>query len=60
MAGVNLSGQLRSPADSIPRGSFIAIGVSTVLYVLFTLVAGATIERDSLLTRFLVRCWLCC
>jgi amino acid transporter len=54
MSGANLSGQLRDTAKSIPRGSLLAIGVATLLYIALTLVAGATIRRESLLSRFLV------
>ncbi|MDE0019888.1 MAG: amino acid permease [Candidatus Poribacteria bacterium] len=42
MAGANMSGDLRDPGRSIPRGTLLAIGVTTVVYVsLVVMMAGA-------------------
>ena len=35
MAGVNLSGDLRNPSQSIPKGTFYAVGTGYVIYMVF-------------------------
>ncbi|XP_035659360.1 solute carrier family 12 member 8-like [Branchiostoma floridae] len=54
MAGVNMSGDLKTPNRSIPIGSLTAIGVSTILYVLFVLLLGAVCTRDGLQDDFMI------
>ena len=49
MAGVNMSGDLREPSRSIPRGAFAAIGVSALIYVAITVFFAASTPRDILL-----------
>jgi amino acid transporter len=40
--GVNMSGDLKDPARSLPSGTFLAVGISTVVYVgAIVLMAGA-------------------
>lgn len=56
MAGVNLSGDLANPEDSIPKGTFAAVGAGYVIYmalpVLLALRAGAeTLIEDPLVMR---------
>ena len=41
--GVSMSGDLRDPARSLPRGTFVAVGLSTIVYLGVVLAyAGAT------------------
>ncbi|KAI8506134.1 hypothetical protein Bbelb_164870 [Branchiostoma belcheri] len=54
MAGVNMSGDLKTPNRSIPIGSLSAIGVSTVLYILFVLLLGAVCTRAGLQDDFMI------
>ncbi len=54
MAGVNMSGDLRDPAKSIPRGTLAAIAVTAVVYLSMAAMFGAATSREALLTRPLV------
>ncbi|KAK8407407.1 hypothetical protein O3P69_002143 [Scylla paramamosain] len=54
MAGINMSGDLRHPARDIPVGTLSALGLSTVLYLMFAVVLGATVERKVLLTDYMI------
>ena len=49
MAGVNMSGDLKDPARSIPRGTLAAIGVGLTLYGLQILICGGAFSRDQLI-----------
>ncbi|MEX2607310.1 MAG: amino acid permease, partial [Kiritimatiellia bacterium] len=49
MAGANMSGDLKDPAVSIPRGTLWAIGVTGVVYIGLVLVLGGTAPRSDLL-----------
>lgn len=51
LAGVNMSGDLKDPARSIPLGTFLAIGVSAVIYLLVLVLCGAAFPRDELISR---------
>eukprot|EP00943_MAST-04B_sp_MAST-4B-sp1_P005173 g5173.t1 len=54
MAGANISGLLRDPAENIVTGTFSAIGLSTVVYALMAFFCGATISRTTLLNDYYV------
>ena len=49
MAGVNMSGDLKEPSRSIPRGTFAAIGVSAALYAGIACLLAASVPRAELL-----------
>ena len=51
MAGINMSGDLKDPAKSIPRGTLAAIGVAFVVYLLQILVSGGAFSRTTLIER---------
>jgi len=51
LAGVNMSGDLRDPARSIPRGTLLAIGVAAVVYFGIALLCGGAFAREDLIAR---------
>ncbi len=54
MAGLNMSGELRDPRHSIPRGSLAAVGVSLVIYVAVAVWLAYAATTDELLDDFFV------
>lgn len=46
--GVSMSGDLKNPADSLPRGTFAAIGVSTLVYAAAMFALAASIPSTEL------------
>jgi len=48
MAGVNMSGDLKSPRRSIPRGTLAAILVTAVVYLVMGVLLGASASRETL------------
>ncbi|KAH8331891.1 hypothetical protein KR067_001898 [Drosophila pandora] len=54
LSGINMSGDLRAPSTDIPNGTLAAFGTSTFLYLVFVLFLGATCQRDTLRTNFMI------
>ncbi len=49
MAGVNMSGDLKDPSKSIPRGTFYAIGVGYLIYMALPLILASRADALSLI-----------
>ncbi len=49
MAGVNMSGDLKDPQKSIPRGSLLAILIATIVYGAQMLLSGGAFSRELLI-----------
>ncbi|XP_048484442.1 bumetanide-sensitive sodium-(potassium)-chloride cotransporter [Plutella xylostella] len=47
LAGANISGDLKDPQKSIPKGTLLAILLTTISYIVIALVAGWTVLRDA-------------
>ncbi|KAL5275699.1 SLC12A1 family protein [Megaselia abdita] len=47
LAGANISGDLKDPQKSIPKGTILAIVITTGTYLVMVLMAGATVARDA-------------
>lgn len=54
MAGVNMSGDLKTPRKSIPLGTLSAIFLTFILYLLFVLLLGSTCLRSALQEDFMI------
>ena len=54
MAGANMSGDLKDPARSIPRGTLAAIAVTSVVYLAMAVMLGASSSRGTLVGDTLV------
>lgn len=46
-AGANISGDLKNPASSIPKGTLLALLLSAISYISFVLFAGFSALRDA-------------
>ena len=49
LAGVNMSGDLKDPARSIPLGTFLAIGVAALVYFAVIVLCGGAFPRAELI-----------
>ncbi|KAJ8714745.1 hypothetical protein PYW07_002970 [Mythimna separata] len=47
LAGANISGDLKDPQKSIPKGTLLAILLTTISYLVIALLAGWTVLRDA-------------
>ncbi|KAL3182116.1 hypothetical protein MRX96_035140 [Rhipicephalus microplus] len=47
LAGANISGDLADPQTAIPKGTYLAIIVTTISYVFFAIVAGCVTVREA-------------
>lgn len=45
-AGANICGDLKDPATAIPKGTLLALLISTISYIAFAIFAGGTALRD--------------
>lgn len=46
-AGANISGDLKDPASSIPKGTLLALLISAISYAAFVVFAGGSALRDA-------------
>lgn len=46
-AGANISGDLKDPAKSIPKGTLLSLLISMIVYAIFVLVAGGSALREA-------------
>jgi amino acid transporter len=46
--GVSMSGDLKDPGKSLPIGTFLAVGLSMVIYFIVAVVMGAAVPQDVL------------
>ena len=49
-AGVNMSGDLKDPARSIPRGTLAAVGLGFLVYFAQIILCGGAYDRNALIT----------
>ena len=54
MAGVNLSGDLKDPAKSIPKGTFLAVGCGYLVYMVLPIILASRADTASLINDPLI------
>ena len=54
MAGANMSGDLKDPGKSIPRGTLSAVVVTGLIYLAMAVMLGGVASREALLANPLV------
>ncbi|RWS07511.1 solute carrier family 12 member 3-like protein [Dinothrombium tinctorium] len=47
LAGANISGDLLNPSKAIPKGTLLAILITTLSYLLFAFISGAIVLKDA-------------
>ena len=50
--GVNMSGDLRDPGGAIPTGTFLAVGISTLVYFLVAVVFSGAMTNTELVSEY--------
>ncbi len=50
--GVSMSGDLKEPGKSLPRGTFTAVGVSIIVYFVSAVILAATLPADILMNDY--------
>lgn len=54
MAGVNMSGDLKEPGKSIPKGTFLAVGAGYVIYMALPIILASRADADTLIADPLI------
>ena len=54
MAGVNMSGDLKDPAKSIPRGTFLAVGAGYIIYMTLPIILASRADAATLVSNPLI------
>jgi len=54
MAGVNMSGDLKDPARSIPKGTFMAIGTGYIIYMILPIILASRADAKTLVENPLI------
>jgi amino acid transporter len=54
MAGVNMSGDLKNPARSIPKGTFLAVAVGYIIYMTLPLILASRADAKTLVENPLI------
>ena len=54
MAGANMSGDLEDPGRSIPRGTLLSILFTTIIYISFAVLLGASASREALQSNTMI------
>ncbi|WP_224482843.1 amino acid permease [Robertkochia aurantiaca] len=52
MAGLNMSGDLRNPRQSIPQGTLWAVGLTAIVYIVLAIMVGYMGEVDELVNNY--------
>ncbi|MCP4371326.1 MAG: amino acid permease, partial [Deltaproteobacteria bacterium] len=50
--GVSMSGDLKDPGKSLPRGTFMAVGVSIIVYILSSMIFAAALPADVMMSDY--------